>query len=40
MKDYKKLQDRINTDKQITSKDITELGYSHYDINLFIDLTI
>lgn len=40
MKDYKKLQDRINTDKQITSKDITELGYSHYDINLFIEAGI
>ena len=40
MKDYKKLQEKINTDKQITSKDITELGYSHYDINLFIEAGI
>ena len=40
MKDYKKLEERINKDKEITIGDITELGYSRYDINLFIEAGI
>lgn len=40
MKDYKKLEERINEEKEITIGDITELGYSRYDINLFIDAGI
>jgi len=40
MKDYKKLQERINGEKQITIGDITDLGYSRYDINLFIEAGI
>lgn len=40
MKDYKKLEQRINEEKEITIGDITELGYSRYDINLFIDAGI
>ena len=40
MKDYKKLQERINREKQITIGDITELGYSRYDINQFIEAGI
>ncbi len=37
MKDYKKLEERINKDKEITIASITELGYSRYDINQFIE---
>ena len=40
MKDYKKLEERINKDKEITIGDITELGYSRYDVNLFIEAGI
>ena len=40
MKDYKKLQERINGEKQITIGDITDLGYSRYDINQFIEAGI
>lgn len=40
MKDYKKLEERINKDKEITIGSITELGYSRYDINQFIDAGI
>jgi hypothetical protein len=40
MKDYKKLQQKINSDKQIAIGDITDLGYSRYDINLFIEAEI
>ena len=37
MKDFKRLEERINKDKEITIGDITALGYSRYDINLFIE---
>ncbi len=40
MKDYKKLEERINGQKEITIGDITDLGYSRYDINLFIEAGI
>lgn len=40
MKDYKKLEERINKDKEITIASITELGYSRYDINQFIEAGI
>ena len=40
MKDYKKLEERINKDKEITIASITELGYSRYDINRFIEAGI
>ena len=40
MKDYKKLEERINKEKTITIGDITELGYTRYDINQFIEAGI
>lgn len=40
MKDYKKLEERINKEKEITIKDITDLGYSRYDINQFLEAGI
>lgn len=40
MKDYKKLEEKINDKKEITIGDITELGYSRYDINQFIEAGI
>ena len=40
MKDYKKLEERINNEKEITIASITELGYSRYDINQFIEAGI
>lgn len=40
MKDYKKLEERINKENEITIKDITDLGYSRYDINQFIEAGI
>ena len=40
MKDFKRLEERINEEKKITIGDITELGYSRYDINLFIEAGI
>ena len=36
MKDYKKLEEKINSEKEITIGDITDLGFSRYDINQFI----
>lgn len=40
MKDYKKLEEKINGEKEITIDSIKELGYSRYDINLFIEAGI
>lgn len=40
MKDYKKLLDKITKEKEITISDITDLGYTRYDINQFIDAGI
>ena len=40
MKDFKRLEERINKEKEITIGDITELGYSRYDINQFIEAGI
>lgn len=40
MKDYSALKTKINESHEITSKDITELGYSRYDINQFIEAGI
>ena len=40
MKDFKRLEERINKEKEITIGDITELGYSRYDINQFIEADI
>ena len=40
MKDFKRLEERINEEKKITIGDISELGYSRYDINQFIEAGI
>ena len=40
MKDYTTLKNKINSEKEITTKDIVELGFSHYDIKLFIENNI
>ena len=37
MKDYKKIEETIKEDKLITIKELTELGYSRYDINQYLE---
>ena len=40
MKDYTVLKDRLTKEKQITTKDIVSLGFSQYDIKVFIENNI
>ena len=37
MKDYTVLKEKLTKEGQITTKDIIALGFSQYDIKLFVD---
>ncbi len=40
MKDYQKLQENVTSENELTSKEIKELGYTTYDISVFVEAGI